>query len=185
MKYYLLTIIGNIESEKMCKEIALSLSPLVDSPNLKFQHKKGTLLFHFGTEVHKEEIYDYICGILYGMSDTFILTEINDNMSVSMPKEMIGHLFDLENLSDDVDMKLDMSRVVRNTDFVDVYDDDDDFDPSFSNEIDSKFLSTIKSHLDSITVKPTLDQILDKINSKGYNSLTPYEKDSLENYSKK
>jgi hypothetical protein len=106
-------------------------------------------------------------------------------MSVSMPKEMIGHLFDLENISDDVDMKLDMSRVVRNTDFVDIYDDDDDFDPSFSNEVDSKFLSTIKSHLDSITVKPTLDQILDKINSKGYNSLTPYEKDSLENYSKK
>jgi hypothetical protein len=26
---------------------------------------------------------------------------------------------------------------------------------------------------------------LDKINLKGYNSLTPYEKDSLENYSKK
>lgn len=185
MKYYLLTIIGDIESEKMCKEIALSLSPLVDSPNLKFQHKKGTLLFHFGTEVHKEEIYDYVCNILYGMCDTFILTEINDNMSVSMPKEMIGHLFDLDNISDDVDMKLDMSRVIRNTDFEDVYDDDDDFDPSFSNEIDSKFLSTIKSNLDSIIVKPTLDQLLDKINSKGYNSLTQYEKDTLENYSKK
>ncbi len=185
MKYYLLTIIGDIESEKMCKEIALSLSPLVDSPNLKFQHKKGTLLFHFGTEVHKEEIYDYVGGILFGIVDTFILTEITDNMSVYMPKEMVGHLFDLENIGDDVDMKLDMSRIVRNTDFEDICDDDDDFDPSFSNEIDSKFLSTIKSHLDSITVKPTLDQILDKINSKGYNSLTPYEKDTLENYSKK
>ena len=31
---------------------------------------------------------------------------------------------------------------------------------------------------------PTLDQILDKINSKGYESLTPFEQDVLEGYSK-
>jgi len=181
MKYYLLTIIGDIESEKMCKEIALSLSPLVDSPNLKFQHKKGTLLFHFGTEVPKEEIYDYVGGILYGTIDTFILTEINDNMSVYMPKEMVGHLFDLENMGDNVDMKLDINRIVRNLDF----EEDVDFDPSFSNEMDSKFMSAIKSHLDSIMVRPSLDQILDKINLKGYDYLTQFEKDLLNNYSEK
>jgi hypothetical protein len=171
MKYYLLTVIGNIESEKLCKEIALSLSPLVDSPNLKFQHKNGTLLFHFGTEVHKEEIYDYVGGILYGTIDTFILTELNDNMSVYMPKEMIGHLFDLENMGDDVNMKLDMSRIVRNLDFED--------------DMENDFIATLLGEMSEKIAKPTLDQILDKINSKGYECLSNFEKDTLENYSKK
>jgi len=172
MKHYLLTVIGEIESEKMCKEIALSLSPLVDSPNLKFQHKNGVLLFHFGTEVNKDEIYDYISGILYGTIDTFILTEMTDNVSVYMSNEMSGHLFDLENVHDDVNMRLDMSRIVSNSDFEE-------------EELDDDFLSTLLNDMKKQIPKPSLDQILDKINSKGYDCLTQFEKDTLENYSKK
>lgn len=171
MKHYLLTVIGEIESEKMCKEIALSLSPLVDSPNLKFQHKNGVLLFHFGTEVSKDEIYDYISGILYGTIDTFILTEMTDKVSVYMSNEMSGHLFDLENVQDDVNMRLDMNRIVTNMDF--------------EEELDDDFLSTLIGEIGKQVSKPTLDQILDKINSKGYDCLTQFEKDTLENYSKK
>jgi hypothetical protein len=170
MKNYLLMIVGNIESEKMCKEIALSISPLVDSPNLKFQHKNGTLLFHFGTEIPQFEIYDYICGILYGTVDTFILTEMSDKVSVFMPNEMFGHLFDLENVDEDVTMKLDMGRIIKNTDF--------------EEEIEDEFIATLLGELDSRVTKPSLDQILDKINTKGYNCLTPFERDTLENYSK-
>ena len=170
MKNYLITIIGTVDSKKMCQEIALSISPLVDSPNLKFQHKNGVLLFHFASEVSKSEIYDYMNGILFGVSEAFILTEITDNVSVSMNDEMFGHLFDLENVGDDVSMRLDMERVLKNEDFEE-------------DELDDEFISTLLSQVNNIK-KPTLDQILDKINSKGYECLTPFERDTLENYSK-
>lgn len=170
MKNYLITIIGTVDSKKMCQEIALSISPLVDSPNLKFQHKEGVLLFHFASEVSKSEIYDYMNGILYGVAEAFILTEITDNVSVSMSNDLYGHLFDLENVGDDVSMRLDMGRVLKNEDFEE-------------EELDEEFISTLLSQVNNIK-KPTLDQILDKINSKGYNCLTPFERDTLENYSK-
>lgn len=170
MKNYLITIIGTVDSKKMCQEIALSISPLVDSPNLKFQHKEGVLLFHFASEVSKTEIYDYLNGILFGVSEAFILTEITDNVSVSMNDELFGHLFDLQNVGDDVTMRLDMNRVINNVDFEE-------------EELDDEFISTLLSQVNNIK-KPTLDQILDKINTKGYNCLTPFERDTLENYSK-
>jgi len=183
MTNYLLTIIGNIESEKLCKEIALSISPLVDSPNLKFQHKEGVLLMHFATEVDKGEIYDYVCGILHGVIDTFILTEITDEVSVSMPKEMFGHLFDLENVDDDVTMRLEMGKIIMNqmNELEENYnfEDEDDDDISFGFDI-MDF-----QKLNKLIKEPTLDELLDKINSQGYSSLTAFELDTLENYSKK
>lgn len=180
MTNYLLTIIGNIESEKMCKEIALSISPLVDSPNLKFQHKEGVLLMHFATEVSKDEVYDYVCGVLHGVIDTFILTEITDEVSVSMPKEMFGHLFDLENIDDDVTMRLEMGKIIMNqmNEMEEEYGFDED---DISLGLDIMDLHRINT----LIKEPTLDQLLDKINSKGYSSLTAFERDTLENYSKK
>ena len=171
MKRYLLTIIGNFNSEQICKEIAIGLTPIVDSPQLKFQHTKGVLVFHFQSEVIKEEIYDYVLGLVYGITESFILTEITDNVSVSLPEEIKGHLFDLENSSDDVSMNIDMRSVKESFEF-----DSDE-------ELDEDIVTLLMGQKDIIK-KPTLNYILDKINSSGYNSLTQYEKDSLEEYSK-
>lgn len=171
MKNYLLTVMGDIDSDKMCREIALSISPLVDSPNLKFQHKNGLMMLHFGTEVNKQEIYDYVQGVLYGTVDTFTLMEINDDVSVFMPKDIHGHLFDLESMDDDVNMKLNMDSVINNEDF--------------EEKIEDEFISTVIAELNKQIKRPSLDQILDKINTTGYNSLTPFEQNTLENYSKK
>ena len=96
MNNYLLTIIGSFESDDVCKDIALSITPIVDSPNLKFQHAEGVLIFHFASEVSQEEIHDYVTSILFGITESFILTEMTDKVSVSMPKDIKEHLFDLE-----------------------------------------------------------------------------------------
>ena len=173
MKNYLLTVIGNFESEEMCQDMAISLTPVVDSPNLKFQHSKGILIFHFATEIDKGELFDYVTGVFFGITETFILTEINDNMSVSMPKEIKTHLFDLENLSDDIDMNIDM-RQVRNN-----------LDQSMEEEEEDDFVALLLGEKDRLFKKPSLDQILDKINSKGLETLTPFELDVLDDYSKK
>lgn len=173
MKNYLLTVIGNFESEELCQGIAISLSPIVDSPHMKFQHTKGVLVFHFATEIEKSEIFDFIVGELFGITESFILTEITDNVSVCMPKEIKSHLFDLENVTDEVDMNIDMSHVRNNAEMFGDEEDEDDY------------VALLLGEKDKLFKRPTLDQILDKINLKGYQSLTPFEQDVLDGYSKK
>lgn len=171
MKNYLLTVIGDFETEKVCKEIALSITPLVDSPNLKFQHTKGVLVFHFATEVLKEEIFAYIQGILYGTTESFILTELTDNMTVSFPNDIKEHLLDLQNSSEDVNMKIDLNKIKRNLDFMESEEAED-------------WVALLLDEKEDYIKRPSLDQILDKIASKGYDSLSQFEKDTLELYSK-
>lgn len=173
MNNYLLTIIGSFESDNVCKDIALSITPIVDSPNLKFQHAEGVLIFHFASEVSQEEIHDYVGSILFGITESFILTEMTDKVSVSMPKDIKEHLFNLESSNVDIDMKLDMNRVKKNLDFMEE-EEDDDFVALLLNQMSDK----------SIFKRPSLDQILDKMLKGGFESLTQFEKDILDNYSK-
>ena len=172
MKNYLLTVIGKLESEKICKELAIGLTPIVDSPNLKFQHTSGVILFHFGSEVSKEELFDYIVGILYGISQTFILSEVNDNLTVSLPKEIKEHLMDLDKDSENVDMRIDMNEIKNG---YNIFDD---------SQEEEDFVALLLGERLGLSKKPPLDQILDKILTKGIDSLTQHEKDTLEYYSK-
>jgi len=171
MKKYILSVIGKFENEKMCQELALSLTPIVDSPHMKFQHTNGILIFHFASVVEKSEIFEYIRGILYGITEAFILTELHDNMTLSMPKEIESHLLDLENSSDDVEMNIDLNRIKRNLDFMDEEEDDD-------------FVALLLGEKNNLFPKPSLDQILDKMIDKGFENLTEFEKDILKSYSK-
>ena len=173
MKSYLLTAIGNFDSEELCKEIAISITPIVDSPHMKFQHTKGILMFYFSTEVDKIEIFDYVTGILFGITETFILTEVSDNVTVSLPSGIKEHLFDLENESNDINMNIDMNKVKNN---IELFGDEEE---------DEDFVALLLGERERLLKKPRLDQILDKINSKGYESLSQYEKDVLDSYSKK
>lgn len=173
MDKYLLTIIGNFKSDKECSEIAMAITPIVDSPHLKFQHSKGVLLFHFETEVDKEEVFVYIQTVLFGITETFILTEITDNVSVSVPEDIKVHLFDLENVSDDVSINIDMRQVKNNPDLY------------MEEEEEEDFVALLLGEREQYLKRPTLDQILDKILSKGYQSLSPFEQDILDGYSKK
>ena len=114
MKNYLLTIVGEFKEETpVCKELAVSISPLVDSQHLKFAQKNGVLFLSFGTEVDKVDIYDYVLEILYGITDTFVLTEVSDNLTVNLPDDVSGHLFDLEIGEDENSLNMDS---VANTD---------------------------------------------------------------------
>jgi hypothetical protein len=156
----------------MCQNVALSITPIVDSPNLKFQHANGVLIFHFSSEIPKEEIYEYVRGVLYGIADSFILTTMTDSVSVSMPEDIYNHLFDLESADGEMDMKLDMTRIKNNLDFMEEEEDD----------IVALLLEEMKEK--GLFKRPSLDQILDKVLSNGIESLSSFEKDTLETYSK-
>lgn len=171
MKKYILTVIGSFENEKVCQDLALTLTPVVDSPHMKFQHTSGILIFHFASEVPKNEIYDYVGGILFGITEAYILTELHDNMTLSMPQDIKQHLMDLENHTEDVEMNIDMNRIKRNLDFMEEEEDDD-------------FVALLLGKRNNLIKKPNLDFILDKILDKGFESLTEFEKDILKSYSK-
>jgi hypothetical protein len=172
MNKYLLTILGEFGSKEMCQNVALSITPIVDSPNLKFQHANGVLIFHFSSEIPKEEIYEYVRGVLYGIADSFILTTMTDSVSVSMPEDIYNHLFDLESADGEMDMKLDMTRIKNNLDFMEQEEDD----------LVALLLEEMREN--NVIKKPSLDQILDKVLTNGMESLSPFEKDTLETYSK-
>ena len=171
MTKFLLTIIGNFNQEDLLSEVALTLTPIVDSPHLKFQSSHGALIFHFASEVAQEEIHDYVQGSLFGLIDYFILVEYTDKVSVCMTKELKDHLFDLENESDGVSININMSHIKNNTDFMEDEEDDD-------------FVALLLNQVKEKVKKPSLDYILDKIANKGMDSLSQFEKDTLDLYSK-
>jgi hypothetical protein len=110
------------------------------------------------------------------------LTEVSDKVSVHIPYEKSGHLFDLDNPGGSNHYSIDMKGVVENTDLYNDYDEDD-IDISFSNELESQFKSKIQHWMGTPAVKTTLDTILDKINVLGMDSLTKHELTLLQNYS--
>ena len=167
MKKFFLILFGDFESESVCKEIALTISPIVDSPHLKFNHTNGGIIFHFASEVTQTEIYDYLLASLMDMCSSFILTENTDNMSFYLPTKVEKHLMDLENEMEDIEMKININQNRTPEEL----------------ERDEEFVALLLEEVKRQVKKPSLDQILDKINSKGISSLSKFEKDILDDYS--
>jgi hypothetical protein len=169
MKKYLLTIFGEFKSNEICEEIAIALSPVVDSPNLKFQFTKGILIFHFASEMDMSDVHEYLEMTSYDLYESFILSEYTDKVSVFMSDENKKHLFDLE--TNEGNSGIEMVLAPRNG-FQYIDDTEDEFVALLLNEM--------KKNLKPLT----LDQLLDKIKNGGVESLTPFEKGTLDNYSK-
>ena len=175
MKKYLLIVIGDFSPEGISQDIALALTPLVDSEHLKFQKTDSILIFHFATTVSEDEIKDYITGVLFGLSNTYILTEMTDKVTLFMPDEFKQHLLNLEESNPDTTNSLNMVKIKNNQ-----YNSDEELDEELNEEILALLLGR-KVHK---TRKITLDSVLVKISEKGMSSLTPEEKSILESYSK-
>jgi hypothetical protein len=172
MKKYLLTIFGSFE-EKDCMTIANNLQPIVDSQNLKFQYRDNVIILHFGSEFLLDDIHEFIkmTDDVEETFDMFILSEFNDTVSVHMTDGTDEQLFNL----DEEDENIDMVKVTPKGKFENYYDEDNE------NDIALMLLNEIKKNLNT----PSLDQLLDKMVEHGVDSLTPYEKAILDNYSQK
>jgi hypothetical protein len=170
MRKYLLTVFGEFNNKEIIARLGKGMSPIVDSPHLKFQHTKGAMVFHFGSEVSAEEIYDYIVGIFYGMSDSFILTEMTDKTSVYMPDDIKAHLLDLDNDTEEVDIRINIPKMGKSVDDM--------------SEMAEDFVSFLLEEMEDEIKTPTLNEILDKISEKGLSSLSGFEKEILNEYSK-
>jgi len=172
MKKYLLSLHGGFESAQICKDIATTITPIVDSAHLKFSHRESNLLFCFESEVDQSEIHAYIEGSLYGLYNYFILSIVDDNLLVCMEEDSKRHLFDVANDSEKVDMRIDMSKELKGESEIK------------SDEENQEYLNEIFNELKKRIKKPSLDEILDKIREKGISSITQFEKEILDNYGK-
>ena len=169
MKKYLLTIFGDFKTNSVSNEIAMALTPLVDSPSLKFQFTKGVLIFHFGSEIDIKDIHEFLELTSYGLYDSFILSEYTDKVSVFMSEENKKHLFNLENIDDNDGVEM-----------VYVPKDPEEHEEEYDDDFVALLLNEVKKNLKT----PSLDQLLDKIKSEGVESLTQYERGILESHSK-
>ena len=170
MNKYLLTVIGDFKSQEKLKEIALAFSPLVDSPILKYQYTKGVLLFHFESEMDMKDIHEFLELTSYELYDSFILSEMTDKVSVFMPQEHVDHLFNLEDNGES--SECDVVLIPKNN-------------IEYGDEVeDDEFVALLLDEVKRRLKPPSLDQLLEKIKIQGIESLTPFEKGTLENYSK-
>lgn len=174
MKKYLLSLHGDFNSKKMCQDIATTLTPIVDSPHLKFSHRTNNLLFCFESDVDQTEIHDYVLGSLLGLYDYFFISVVGENLSVCMDEETSGHLFDTTNDSENVDMRIDMKREMFGEKEKETY----------TEEEDREYLNEILKELKGRVRRPSVDEILDKIKDKGIDSISQFEKEILDNYGK-
>jgi hypothetical protein len=171
MKKYLLTIFGDLEHYEKQQEITITLLPIVDSPSLKFQYGKEFIIAHFESELETKEIYEFLEMCSDNLYNSFILNEYDEKVSVFMSNENKEHLFNLDGSTGASGQE--MGITLNNKE--EYFEDDGEED-----EFTSKIIAELKRQLKP----PTLDQLLDKINEKGYNVLSNFEKGILENNSK-
>lgn len=177
MKKYLLTVMTTSFDEGMCQDIGMSITPIVDSKYLNFAHNGGgTMLFSFESEVEKQDIFTYINGVLFGLSEMFVLTEINDSVTLYVDKNRSSSVFlDLQS-GESYDLKLKMDDVMCNKTFRDDFEDDEEY---------GIFIEELRDKLKKEKInRPSLDWLLDKIKDEGIASLSSTEKNYLEQYSK-
>ena len=180
MKKYILILFKDIMREELPTEIVSLLIPIVDSKLLKFHHNRGSLVLHFESEVDQSELVPFIEGILFGIVSSFILSELNDKMSLRMPKDVLEHLLDLDNEGEST-IKLNLNNQGWQWVEGSVRGDEEIF---IDEEDERDFIGLLLEDVKKKIKRPTLDQILEKIKTKGINSLSQYEKDTLEEYSK-
>jgi hypothetical protein len=170
MKKYLLIVFGDFKNKKTLESVGKGLTPIVDSKHLKFQYIVGALIMHFASEISQEELHDFLTGFFYGTSETFILTEMTDKVSLCMTDDVKAHLLDLDNDGDNVHIKIDMNSMGKN---------------DFDEELTEEFINFLLDEFNEEVKVPSLNNILDKINEKGIKSLSNFEKEILDNYGKK
>jgi hypothetical protein len=90
--------------------------------------------------------------------------------SVYMPDDVKAHLLDLDNDTGEVDIRINMPKMGKSVDDM--------------SEMAEDFVSFLLDEIEDEIKTPTLNEILDKISEKGLSSLSGFEKEILNKYSK-
>lgn len=164
---YLLIAFGDFkDNQKLMTELFGQFTPILSSNFLKFHFGDEYALAHFETEENQKDVREFCNMVLQTTVCNFILLPHNKNVMVSLPKELSEFLFNLEKTEDN--LHVNMSEIQEE-------DDDDQFV--------EQLLEKLKPQKEQ--EKLSLDELLDKIQSKGIDQLTEKEKQQLYDYSKR
>lgn len=189
-RQYLIFIFDDFKNrEKIIELIALQLSPLTDEKShVKYNYGDYGVVINLQTHISFYDFRDYVHNILEKVASQYFLIETPKNIFAYMPPELKMNLFDLTG-ENNIPPKKDsfkgifesLDRILyelpKNIDIENFIFDDDKFDDIVKNVFGQNEKKQV--------IKPSIDDVLEKIHEKGLNSLTEIEKTVLDEYSKK
>lgn len=180
---YLLFVYGNYDEHPFIPKNIAKLLTEVASFDVKYQFGKTGAIYHFSSLMKTNEIKKKISSPLQKLTAMYFMVPFNKNVNFYFDDQKIqNHLLsdtvDTDKLSDE--LKLDYTLNEIEDDIISVESDE------FINDL-SKFLGVDLSRFmedEDCEEVPNLNDILDKINEYGIESLTLTEKIILDEYSK-
>lgn len=177
--YILFVYAQHPNQDEFVKGIAQDVSLVSDSDQIRYYYGPSSAIITFQSNDTVKEIHEFLGMIFDEQNIVHVLLPYNtDNMSVGMSPENFKHLFNI----DITETKQEKETPVRNLSDEETRDRLTSFINEFSHEEedDDDEILAIKRK----AVPLNIDDILDKISSKGIESLTTQEKKFLEHYSK-
>jgi hypothetical protein len=177
---YLLFMYGKFKNDEKVKNILQELVPVVSSNAVKFTWGDYGIVAYFVSNTRFVELQDFIYSHMSGKCKQYFLTEKTDKLSVHGPDDIIDHLFgseivgvpevknDIEKFNEFLEFFV-MDELTKNPSILDVSDEDDNDD--------FKMVFKKSKH------RPSLDELLEKIQINGIKALSLEEKKLLDDYS--
>ena len=171
MKYLLSVFIEHNEQELFVESIGKEISTISAKGGVKYFYGPQVALFTFETKISFENVKIFFDSILSDLSIAHILVPIKtDKMSYWFEKEHEKLLFGTDICAVNEECSEEEQEEMREAIL-------GDLSKIFEKEI-------IEQNKKVQKIIPTLDDLLDKINMSGLNSLDEEEKDLLKQYSK-
>ena len=175
LKYFL--ILYCEKPSRNIDQMVNDLKSLSDSKRVRWFHsdEHSSVIFHFSSNLDTQELKELIYLSFCQYSTFFILTEMTENTMLGMSQENMEHLLNIDDEPIDFEANPTVEQIEDMLDEMTV-----------DGEIDSELLAmTLMSNVKKNSRIPTLNELLDKINEGGINSLNDFEKEILDSYSKK
>lgn len=192
-KPYMLFIFARFaEGSTILKDIPLQLSPVSSSKYLKYNHTDSNVVCNFESKLPFDDLREFIESTIGLIVDQWYLFEHPDNMAVHIDDSLKLNLFDLdtENMEyDKVSDKQDDDEMLKIMDYflshtMKTFDKDEMGSFYMENDEEDSLIKRLKMKKNDTFVKPTLDQLLEKVKENGVEKLTKYEKQILDEYAR-
>ena len=192
-KPYMLFIFSDFEKgSTILKDIPLQLSPISSSKYLKYNYTDSHVVCNFESNLPFEELREFIDSTIGLIVNQWYLFEHPDKMAVHIEDSLKLNLFDLEtenmeykkipNKQDDVEMLNIMDYFLSNS--IKKLNNEEMESFYFNKEEEDSLIKELKLKKSVTFVKPTLDDLLEKVKENGVDKLTKYEKQILDEYAR-
>lgn len=174
MKKYLLTVYSkdvHTKNELMINDLRSVAN--TDKVRWVVPDSSNLMVIHFWSNTNISELKELLYLSYCQYSSFFILSELTESDMLGMTQECLEHLLSIDNEPIDFEQNPTIEEVEQ---FLEDITIDDEID---SELLSMKLMSTVKANCKI----PTLNDLLDKINDEGFESLTNNEKQLLNNYS--